>query len=528
MARIGAYGRISTDKTEQLQSLENQRSYFRNYAESNGYTLVDFYYDEGVSGTSIKKRNGFNRMIDDAQNGKLDFIVTKDVSRFARNTVDTLNYTRRLKQCGVGVIFISDNINTLEPDGEFRLTIMASLAQEESHKISERVKWGQRQSMKKGVVFGRSMLGYDVKDGRLYIEPNGAKIVRLIFHKYVNEKKGTHIIARELLQEGYYPLNVKKWSNTVILKILRNEKYVGDLCQQKTYTPDYLTHSKKYNKNEVEKVYIENHHEPIIERGLWNLAQEELKKRILTDEQKSRHSCRYWCSGKIVCGECGEKFVSRIKRNKNGSIRKSWRCGNYVKYGTAKLNHVGDVTGCNSKSVNEQILVEAVKFILNYLNFNKKEIVSEMVNEINLVVNNHSKTDVKSFYSDISRIQKKKNILLDSYIEGVISKDDYKRQNEFYDEEISEMQRKINSKECICLEVGRQEVKIQKCIEYMNKYLNFENANEYLLNEIIEKITVFKDKTLIIKIKYLPFVTLKYCSSGKGDNYTTKFEVVKN
>lgn len=205
------------------------------------------FFDEGVTGTQTKKRIGFNRMIDMCKAGNIDLILTKEVIRFARNTVDTLEYTRKLKEYGVGVIFINDNIDTRENDGEFRLAIMASVAQEESRKTSERVKWGQRRAMENGVVFGnKSIFGFYIHDGALTVNETEAKVIRLIFHKYVNEGKGTHVIARELYEAGIKtPAGTTEfWSSTMILRILRNEKYVGDLLQKKYITRDYLTHKK--------------------------------------------------------------------------------------------------------------------------------------------------------------------------------------------------------------------------------------------------------------------------------------------
>lgn len=200
-------------------------------------------------------------MIACAKNGDFDLIVTKEISRFARNTLDSIFYTRDLKKCGVGVIFLNDNINTLDGDAELRLAILSSIAQEESRKTSERVKWGQKCQMEQGVVFGRSMLGYDVKNGRMFINEEGAKIVRLIFYKFAEEGKGVHVIARELLEAGISPMRAKEWQSSVILRILRNEKYCGDLVQKKTYTPDFLSHEKKYNRGQEEFVIIRNHHE---------------------------------------------------------------------------------------------------------------------------------------------------------------------------------------------------------------------------------------------------------------------------
>lgn len=221
--KAAAYCRVSTDRDDQANSLVSQRNYFTEYIENqDGWILTNIYYDEGITGTQTKKRAGFNAMIEDAFHGNIDLILTKEVSRFARNTVDALSYTRKLKEMGVGVVFTIDNIDTRDSDGELRLTIMASIAQEESRKTSERVKWGQRRRMEQGVVFGRDLLGYKVKDGNLYINEEEAQVVRKIFHKYVDEGKGTHVIARELLEEGIRPPRASLWSNVTILRILRN------------------------------------------------------------------------------------------------------------------------------------------------------------------------------------------------------------------------------------------------------------------------------------------------------------------
>ena len=186
--RVAAYCRVSTDNEDQANSFESQQRYFRQYIQHHpDWELFEIFADEGLSGTTTRKRKAFNRMIACAKNGELDLIITKEISRFARNTLDSISYTRELKQLGVGVIFMSDNINTLDGDAELRLAIMSSIAQEESRRTSERVKWGQRRQMEQGVVFGRSMLGYDVKNGQMTINAEGAEVVRLIFHKFVHQ-----------------------------------------------------------------------------------------------------------------------------------------------------------------------------------------------------------------------------------------------------------------------------------------------------------------------------------------------------
>ncbi|MBQ8011362.1 MAG: recombinase family protein [Oscillospiraceae bacterium] len=523
--KVAAYCRVSTDTEEQLGSLESQKQYFAEYIEkAEDWDLVEVYYDEGVSGTSTRHREGFQRMMYDAEAGKIQLIITKEVSRFARNTVDTLSYTRQLRGMGVGVLFINDNINTLEPDGELRLTIMASMAQEESRKTSERVKWGQKRRMEQGVVFGRSLLGYDVQGGRMTINPEGAEIVRLIFHKYVNENKGTHVIARELLEAGIRPCRVKEWSNTVILRVLRNEKYVGDLCQKKTYTPDYLTHSRKYNRGAEEKVYLKDHHEPIIDRDLWNRAQAILAGRTLTDEQRSRHSCRYWCSGRIVCGECGERFVSRTKKLSGGNTYKAWRCEAMAKYGTKKQNIHGVEVGCMNQSVNEQVLLESVGYVLRLMQISRKELIEEMKTEIAAVLHTIPQVDAAALAADVRRMEGKKQTLLDRFLEGIVSEADYKRQNALYDEQIAEIQRKIDAHQQLQTELNHHARKTEECIECVKKMLDFETPDEHICGEVTERITVHYGHTLEVKLRYIPAVRLKYRTSGRGSRYTAEFE----
>lgn len=319
-------------------------------------------------------------MINDARMGKFNMIITKEVSRFSRNILDTIFYTRELKAFGVYVVFMSDGITTSDPDAELRLSIMGSLAQEESRKTSARVKWGQARRMEQGVVFGRSMLGYDVKDGKMTINPEGAEIVRLIFHKYGNEKKGTSVIARELREAGYktYTGN-RKWNNTHIIKILKNEKYVGDLVQKKTITPDYLTHAKKYNRGEEELICIENHHEPIIDRELWNLVQAELARRNRHTDYGKGHSNRYIFSGKIKCGECGASFVSRKRKRKDGSVYRRWGCFTAANEGRVHTDVQGNVVGCDiGKQIRDELAMDMLRQSLRTIRMDKKQIINNI------------------------------------------------------------------------------------------------------------------------------------------------------
>ena len=386
MIYVAAYCRVSTEREDQANSFESQQGYFREYiSRTDGWQLYKIYADEGLSGTSTKKRKAFNHMIEDAREGKFQMILTKEISRFARNTLDSIYYTRELKRYGVGVFFLNDNINTLDPDAELRLTILSSIAQEESRRTSERVKWGQKRRMEQGVVFGSSMLGYDVKNGQIYRNEEGAKVVCRIYDKFLLEGKGTYVIANELREEGILPLRAKKWSSSVILRILRNEKYCGDLLQKKTYTPDYLTHEKRYNYGEEEYVLITNHHTPIVTREVFNQVQVILDSRAKKIASKQRESNRYAFSGKIVCGGCGRYYIARSRIRKDESLYLVWRCyhggegadSNKVDVHNKDKKVINKV--CVSSCIKNEELVEIIKKIAIQLPINKEEFINQMM-----------------------------------------------------------------------------------------------------------------------------------------------------
>ena len=528
--RVAAYCRVSTDKDDQVNSLNSQRQYFTDYIKNRKeWTLVNVYYDEGISGTSTKKRKGFNTMIAEAKMKNIDIILTKEISRFARNTLDSLKYTRELKDLGIGVLFISDNINTLDPDSELRLTIMASIAQEESRKTSERVKWGQAQRMKAGVVFGRDMLGYFVKDGKLIINHDETEIVKLVFHKFLNEGKGTHVIARELREAGLRPKRVKLWSNVTVLRILRNEKYVGDLLQKKTFTPDYLTHAKKYNRGHEDMIYLRDHHEPIIDRETWDNTQKELAKRSPSDEQKSKHSNRYWCSGKMVCGECGHRFVSRTKNLKNERKYKAWRCYAAGMHGQRKVDTYGDEIGCNSGAINDKVALTCAKFVVDHIRLNKEQIIKELSNDIRMVLSQDiTIIDVQKLHGKIDDINDKKTKAINAMIEGTIDKDDLKLMNERYNNDISIIQAQIFEAENAHSLQQTLVSRINDCITEIRNVVNMSFENEMVYRELIEKMIVRNDKIVDMFMNFVPFgVRIKWAASGKMEKYSVDVEMVE-
>ena len=504
--RVAAYCRVSTDNEDQANSFESQQRYFRQYIERNpDWELYEIFADEGISGTNTKKRKEFNRMIACAKNGDFDLIITKEISRFARNTLDSIYYTRDLKKHGVGVIFMNDNINTLDGDAELRLAIMSSIAQEESRKTSERVKWGQKRQMEQGVVFGRSMLGYDVKGGKMYINEEGAKIVRLIFHKFVKEGKGTHVIARELREEGIAPMRVKEWQNTVILRVIRNEKYCGDLVQKKTYTPDFLSHEKKYNRGQEEFVIIKDHHEPIVSRELFDEANRILDEKSLSQEGKAKHSSRYPFSGKIKCGCCGASYVARYKTRQDGSRYKAWRCNEAVKHGSPHTDKAGNKVGCSGISIRNEDATHIMYLVMKELKLNQTKITDKLISVIEpIIATDWTGTDIEKLKGRMDTIEEKRTKLIDIYMSGDITKEEFHAARSKCDAEISELKSVIDS-------IGRQQTMTEKQQELMreirdamNEIVNGVEYDDEFYKHILDKMVIGDRDNIDVYLNLLP------------------------
>lgn len=376
--KIAAYCRVSTDKEDQANSFESQQRFFYEYITGHpDWSLFEIYADEGITGTSVKKRTAFQRMMRDAEHRCFDLIVTKEISRFARNTLDSIYYTRKLKSLGVGVLFLNDNLNTLQEDSELILAIKSTIAQEESRATSSRVKWGQTRRMEQGVVFGRSLLGYDVVGGKMIVNPEGAAIVRLIFHKYVTEQKGSTTIARELERAGIPTLTGStRWRSSVILKILRNEKYCGDLKQKKTITPDYLTHRKKYNHGEEAFVFLKDHHEPIVSREVWEQAQRELQRRNVKEDPKTGHGNRYPLSGKSAA-EYAERALYPVAASEKMGARIGYGVAGLPPQAHSRLPSGGS-SGCDvGCQLSDELAFSMVSMALHSLAMDRNATVRE-------------------------------------------------------------------------------------------------------------------------------------------------------
>ena len=520
--KVAAYCRVSTDKSDQLNSLESQKAYFERYIKNHGnWEFVRVYADEGLSGTQAIKRPEFIKMIHDAADKRIELIITKEISRFARNTVDSLQYTRQLKSFGVGVVFINDNINTLDPDAELRLAIMSSIAQEEVRKISERVKWGHKRRMEQGVVFGHRVLGYDILNGKLVVNEEEAEIVRLIFHKYIMEGKGVKAIADELNDRGIKSrTKTTPWASAGIRYILRNEKYAGDLLQKKYVTLDYLSHKKTANKNHEGQVLIQNNHEAIIDRMTWSSAQEELARRNNIKCGESRYSNRHWFSGKIKCCECGASLHLKSRKMQHG-VHKTLICRNAQMHGRRKINNQGEKTGCNSGGVNYKALLACVNYALIAAQEQEDIIISNIQKDFAEMIGRSARTDLNDLETKKIRAEEKIQKAVELHLNGEISINELRRLREKYSGEITGINNQIHSHE-------NSQFIMNNEMDKMNQIFASVKSGGLLNGQIAEEIYrtsveyINADKNNIgVKIKHMPFVIETYFEpNGKqGANY---------
>lgn len=375
--RVTSYSRVSTDHIEQKSSLINQQEYFGEMIKKNeNWTHINGYVDEGISGTSDWKRNNFMRMIHDAKNGMFDLIITKEISRFSRNTLDSIKYTRELLSYGVAVLFVNDNINTILPDSELRLTLMASLAQDEIRRLSERVKFGMSRSIKKEILLGNNtLLGYgkDKITGKLVVIDDEAEIVRKIFRMYVFKKWSLNRIARELKK-----INLERnWTTTGIERIIANPKYKGYYCGKKTEVVDYITKKVRIIPKDDWIVYKKSNKIPvIIEEELWEMANQRLLARKKNNNKVSYENT-YLFSGKLVCLN-DQNFFYRRKQCKNKK-EITWLCANYLKNGKQV---------CDSPNVRESELYKIFDKIIEVIQFNEiSNLLSTMYRKLKVKAN---------------------------------------------------------------------------------------------------------------------------------------------
>lgn len=487
--RVADYGRVSTDKEDQLNSLENQVKYFDDFIGNvKNWTHVRSYVDEGISGTQVYKREQFLQMIEDARLGKIDLILTKEVSRFARNTVDSIKFTQDLLGYGVAVLFISDNINTINPDSEFRLAIMASMAQDEVRKLSERVKFGIKRSLKDGKLVGGKPYGYIKKNGIMYIDEKKSIVVKKIFELYATGAYGLRRIGEILASEGYYTNRGKVFSDTTLKKMIKNKKYKGFYTGNMSQIIDYKTHKKVPNPEsewiqykEVEKV------PPIVSDDLWEKANKILEVRnnhwAKTVLNKEFYLNNKTYTSKIFCKEHNTTFIRTAScKYKENPI---WQCNEYLRHG---------IKGCETPRLYEKHLDYIFEKLLSRFIENKEQTLDDILQDyITLIKECNSSTDVEKMKERLKEQETYKERLLDMVLQKMISDTDFQTKNNKINEEITSLKTKI--------------LKLESNMENPSYYKNIVNNIKKnlstkidLKNNLYKYFDIFVDKVFVSKV----------------------------
>lgn len=448
--RVAAYARVSTDNDEQKTSIEAQIDEYAKQIKNNSeWEFVEIYADEGISGTSTKKRKEFNRMINDAKKGKFDLILTKSISRFARNTVDCLNYIRDLRSINVEIYFEKENIYSFDSKVDFMLTIMSSIAQEEARNISENIKWNVRKRFREGVpiINHNRLLGYtkDKKGGNLVVLSEEAEIVRLIFELYIGGL-GPSGICRELTKRGHKTGAGKtKWQNSTITTILKNEKYAGDLLQQKTLTVDYLTHKKVRNNDVAPKYLTKDNHEAIIDRKTFELAQQirhdRAKTKIGENKDLNKYTHRYPFSSFVVCKHCGRTLKRRYWNYGTPAQKVMMQCGSYLE---GKGN-------CSAKALHHEILEGTTLQVINEMFLKNSDVIPTLTHSItDLFDVNQTNDELNQTRAHVIEIENEISALIDLKIKNnYISQESFDSKYQHLSDELIKQQaivKKLESK----------------------------------------------------------------------------------
>ena len=486
--RVAPYCRVSTDSEEQLLSYNSQVVHYKQLIESNPtWELVEVYADEGITGTQTTKRIAFQKMINDALEGKIDLIITKSISRFARNTLDTLKYVRLLKEHNVAILFEKENINTLTMNGEMLLVILSSLAQQESESISANVKMGLKMKMKRGEMIGfQGCLGYDYNpiDKTIVINEEEAETVRYIFRRYV-EGAGAFVIAKELTNmKCKTKKGNERWHESTVRGIIKNEKYKGDLLMGKTFTVDPITHRRLENMGEEEKYYVSNHHEPIISEELFEEAQKILRKRSSCFNNKGRsekYSRKHAFSSMIECGFCGGTAIRRKWHSGTNHETYNWQCSTSIKHGRKACAH--------SKGVKEKYLQEAFVQAFNRINKDNRDMIEEFLTNIEEALDtNAHKKDLEKIKKEISSIEKKAKNLVDLRINGTIDIDDYEDKYQELSEKLTELKEEKMNVEITLDNEKSMEKRIKAFRKVFNTKAPLERFDREIFESLVEKV----------------------------------------
>ncbi|MCM1508744.1 MAG: recombinase family protein [Ruminococcus flavefaciens] len=501
---VAAYCRVSTDSEDQLNSYNAQVAFYTEHICKNPkWHFAGIYADEGITGTVVSKRERFKQMISDCEKGKIDLILTKSVSRFARNTVDSLNYVRKLKAMGIGVFFEEQNIDTLTTDSEMFIGLYSVMAQSESENISSNVRWGIQQRMKTGTyAFRYNIYGYRKgEDGEPEIVPEEAEVVKMIFNKYL-DGSSVNQIAAYLNENGVKSKTGKDgWKKGTIQGILVNEKYVGDLLMQKTYSVDCISKKTKKNNGEMPKYLISNNHPAIVERDIFNLVQQEKarrgakrKKSDIAITELGKYSAKYALSELLVCGECGSAYRRKVKYYK-GKQMVYWRCLNRIENGTKYCKksvgipeeklHKAICRGLTTALPQKEEILNAVKSTLEYsisgdsdvmIRYNIELNIKQLLEEANMMTERAMDTegDTERYFTEIEKLYAKVKALR---------------------QQLETLQTDVDMS-------GSTDIEVKRIAEILEKEdFSFTEFDDTVIRRIVECIRVMGDKSIVIILK---------------------------
>ena len=524
--RVTFYARVSSEKDEQLNSLENQISYYRNFIQKNAsWQFVEGYIDEGLSGMSTKKRENFHNMISDAKAGLFDLVITKEITRFARNTLDSIRYTRELLNYGVGVFFQNDNINTLDEDSELRLTIMSGIAQDELRKLSSRIKFGHQEAIKKNVVLGNSRIfGYRKDNKRLVIDEKEAKMVKELFTLYATDNYSMKQIEDIFWNKGYRNNNGKKICHSTMSNTISNPKYKGYYVGNKVKIVDMFTKKQKFLPPEEWVMFKDETGQivpAIVSEELWEQANAVLKRRS-RDVKNRQNQCNHanLLTGKMYCTHCGKLYYRKDSKDRKGNVLSRWICSGKIANGT---------DSCPSFAIYEEEIKKVLYEVFRDTAEDAKKIVEEYTKMYaEVLARDSSSGELQKLKDRLSFLSKKKSKLLEYNIENQISDKDFVEMNKQISEESAEIYAAIEEIENELNSRGEYTAKIE---EIRNVLLRAEKdaSNEMIdaafINKYIDKIyiTPVKDGEVEISVKIFTGDTVeKHLTSLRKRHKTVK------
>ena len=501
--RVTFYARVSTDSDEQLNSLANQTQYYRDLISQNtNWQYIDGYIDEGLSAATTKNRESFHTMINDAKNDKFDLIITKEITRFARNTLDSIQFTRELLRYGVCVFFQNDNINTVDEDSELRLTIMAGIAQDELRKLSSRIKFGHQQAIQNGVVLGNSRIwGYTKHNKCLVIDETEAEMVRELFELYSTDNYSMAQIEKIFWEKGYRNRNGNKISHSTMSNTIANPKYKGYYVGNKVKIMDIFTKKQKFLPPEQWVMYKDETGEivpAIVSEELWDKANEVLNRRSL-DVKNRQNKCNHsnLLTGKLVCTHCNTAFY-RKDGNYKGKNTSRWTCSNKLKSGA---------DSCPTFSINEKEIKRVIFEVFTETYQDADKYINEYLMLYKNTITKGQSSNIKKYQKIIDVAEQKKDKLLTYNIEGKITDRDFERMYAKCESDIQEATRVLNelvSEKDISDNISKELLAIKSQLEQAVKDINNEvEVTPAFVNKYIDHIFVTpqEDGSMLLRIK---------------------------